>query len=289
MKNAAAPPAVEATLAEPTGAMILAPKSLQEAMQASELFAKSALIPRTLQGKPADVLVVMLTGQELGIGPMTAFRGLFVVDGKPALYATMMLALVRRSGLAAYIREVEGNEQVAVWETKRRDTGEIFRGKFTIDEARKAGLLAKDNWSKYPAAMLAARAQSMCVRKAYSEVLLGLHTAEELGADAIELVETSADVYAPPPTEGPSAAARTAEAAPVAAVLGTPAQPASDEEVALFRERVEAAIEAATTKEEVKVAWRMCRTLPKDAERERLEQLMVKKAAEVDAAPQEQP
>jgi hypothetical protein len=57
---------------------------------------------------------------------------------------------------------------------------------FTIEEAQAAGLAGKDNWKKYPAAMLRARCVSALSRAVYPEAVLGIYesTSEEIEAPA---------------------------------------------------------------------------------------------------------
>ena len=60
------------------------PSNLAELDSLSDKLAKSALIPEALRNKPADVAVVLMTGAELGLGPMLSLRSIYVVKGKPS-------------------------------------------------------------------------------------------------------------------------------------------------------------------------------------------------------------
>ena len=40
----------------------IAPQNLNEVMQFSEMIAKSQIIPKALQGKPADIAVILMNG-----------------------------------------------------------------------------------------------------------------------------------------------------------------------------------------------------------------------------------
>lgn len=81
------------------------------AMQA-RMLAGSALCPRDLRGKPADVLLILLTGRDVGIPVTSALRKVYVVDGQPSLAPQLKLALVRRQGLGV-VRKVAGS--CAAW------------------------------------------------------------------------------------------------------------------------------------------------------------------------------
>src|SRR5262245_66596690 len=51
-------------------------------------------VPRAYRGQDAAVAAAILAGRELGIGPMTALQHLHVIDGRPAMSAQLMRALV---------------------------------------------------------------------------------------------------------------------------------------------------------------------------------------------------
>src|SRR4051812_826560 len=56
-------------------------------------FIKSGLLPKSVQTIEA-ALTIMVTGYELGIGPMQALRLISVVQGKPVCAAELMAALI---------------------------------------------------------------------------------------------------------------------------------------------------------------------------------------------------
>lgn len=143
--------------------------------------AQSGLLPSAYRGRPANVLVAIETGHMLGIAPMAALQNVYVIEGKPTMSAALLSALVRRAGHRV---RVTGGDEHATAEIVRADDPEFtYRSEWTTDRARKADLLRKDTWQKYPAAMLKARATSEVCRDACSDVFLGpIYVPEELGA-----------------------------------------------------------------------------------------------------------
>ena len=73
----------------------LVPQTLNEAMEFSKILSQSAMIPRDYQGKPANVLVAVQWGMELGLAPMQALQNIAVINGKPSVYGDALLAMVR--------------------------------------------------------------------------------------------------------------------------------------------------------------------------------------------------
>lgn len=134
--------------------------------------AMSNLIPADLRGKPSDVLVTMLYGQELGLAPMQAMQSIYVVKGRPTISAHLWVALARKAGHKVRVRE-ETAESCTVEVERADDPGQPTRVTWTIDQARMAGLLRNDVWKNHPAAMLYARAVSTACRRACPEIALG--------------------------------------------------------------------------------------------------------------------
>lgn len=143
--------------------------------------AQSGLLPAVYRGKPSNMLWAVEFGEMLGLSPMAAVTGVHVIEGKPTASAALISALVRRAG---HRLRVTGNDTRAVAQIVRADDPDFtFESVWTLDRAKQAGLVGKDVWKKYPAAMLKARAITEAARDACEEALCGMHyTAEELGA-----------------------------------------------------------------------------------------------------------
>ena len=59
-----------------------------------EMLASLPTTPERFQGKPRDMLAVVLVGRELGVKPMSAINNLYLVDGDVAMKGKLMSALV---------------------------------------------------------------------------------------------------------------------------------------------------------------------------------------------------
>lgn len=189
-------------------------------MALAKQLATSGLIPRALQGKPGDVLVVLLTGKELGLGPMQSLRGIHVIDGKGVLDAALIVGLVmKHRDLCEYFRLVESTDAAATYEAKRAGHPAPVTLSFTIEQAKAAGLAGKQNWRNFPAAMLRARASTALARALFPDLTAGLYDPDELGHERPP-AET------PPPSPAPTKRQeRAAEDAEV--VDAAPAKPPS--------------------------------------------------------------
>lgn len=161
----------------------LAIQTMEQAQGLAKTLAPSALLPDTLRGKPGDVLIVLLTGAELGLGPMTALRSLSVVKGKAVMSADLMLALVKKSPACEYLTMSEYTPERVTFKTKRKGDPAETVVTFAKSDAERAGLWGNNTWKSYPQAMLKARAASTICRSVYPDVCLGIYDETEAVAD----------------------------------------------------------------------------------------------------------
>jgi len=130
---------------------------------------------------PAQALLLMLTGRDLGLSYTQSLRSFHVIEGKATLTADGMVAVcLQHQHLCEYFRCVEATDAKATWETKRKGQ-EPVRYTFTVEEAQRAGLVKPNgNWQKYPRRMVSARAKAFLARDVFGDVLMGLYTDDEV-------------------------------------------------------------------------------------------------------------
>lgn len=145
-------------------------------------------VPKAMQGKPEHVLACVLYGRELGLGPMQALNSIHVIEGRAAASPELMRALVASAGHRIDI--TENTNEACSMKGIRVDTGAEATVRWTVEDAKLAGLTGKDNWRKYPRAMLAARCTSELCRLLFPDVIAGLsYTPEEIQSISNSAVE----------------------------------------------------------------------------------------------------
>lgn len=164
----------------PVATNFLTPTSLQEAMQIADILASSDIVPKDYQRKPGNILVAMQWGAEIGLQPLQAMQNIAVINGRPSIWGDAMLALVRGSGLLEYIREDLSEDEKEATCTVKRKGEEPAISKFSMEDAKKAGLSGKTGpWSQYPKRMMKLRARAYALRDVFPDVLKGMAIAEE--------------------------------------------------------------------------------------------------------------
>ena len=157
----------------------LSPQTFEQALTFSKYLADSDLVPKDFKGKPANCLIAMQWGAELGLKALQAIQNLAVINGRPALWGDAVIAIVRGSPLCEYVNESDDGE-TATCRVKRKGEPEQVRT-FSMEDARKAGLAGKQGpWTSYPKRMRQMRARAFALRDVFPDVLRGMPVAEEL-------------------------------------------------------------------------------------------------------------
>jgi hypothetical protein len=184
---------------------------------AQALSQAEGFIPRGLVGKPNAIAAAILTGLELGLGPMEAMRSIHIVEGKPTMSADLMLARAIRAGIRIEWEQCDG--EAATLKLER--SGMKHRHSFTFAEAQRAGLTTKDVWKKYAPAMLRARCVSAALRAFAPDVLgAGVYTPEELEPTS-ERPSTPVLVTSSKPTLDDLAAPHSEDVGPLLGAIAT--------------------------------------------------------------------
>jgi hypothetical protein len=245
------PPAPLAPRGAPLG---FEPRNIDELTSVANFLKLSSLVPKALMGKPADIMLVMWQGLELGLLPVQALTSIHVIEGRPSLSAQAKVALcLREPQICKYFVPIESTEKAATFETWRVGAPQATRFTYTIEYATTAGLVSKDNWRKNPKAMLRARAESQLADMVYPDVIKGMISSEEAGdlseqprevevnevaepVSRVDQVTKQLGVKAPPagqstvdgktaPAKAPAAAAPAAASSPPAAKVPTALPP----------------------------------------------------------------
>lgn len=161
------------------GGFDLSPRTFEQALTFSKYLADSDMVPRDFKDKPANCLVAIQWGMELGLKPLQAMQNIAVINGRPALWGDAVIAIVRGSPLCEFVIEDDDGE-TARCRVKRRGEPEQVRT-FSMADAKAAGLIGKlGPWSQYPKRMRQMRARAFALRDVFPDVLRGMPVAEEL-------------------------------------------------------------------------------------------------------------
>lgn len=185
----------------PTAATVSLMEWAQELAAAHQLgtaLCGTEFVPQSFRGKPEAAAAAILAGKSLGLDPMNALANIFVVSGRPSMYARTMAALVMQAGHT--IRRIEATEQRVIYEGKRKGETTFTRVEWTIARAQKAGYTSNKKYQTDPIGMLTAKCQAEICRVIAPDVLTGI------AATSVEEVELDdLGEQAPADAEAPKA------------------------------------------------------------------------------------
>jgi len=134
---------------------------------------------KSMGGLPAMAAIV-LTGRELGVGPMASLNGGFWnIQGHITMSSEQMRAKFRQAGHSLIL--VTLTEEACTLKGVRKDNKDTCEMTFTMEDAKRAGLMGKNNWKTDPKSMLMASCSRKLIRFLAPELLAGT------GMDEVEI------------------------------------------------------------------------------------------------------
>lgn len=163
---------------------------LAEPMQLGEVFMQSGMFKDI--GSQAQAVVKILAGRELGLAPIEAMSNLYIVNGKVALQAKAIGALIKKGGKYDYkVEKLDETECViAFFQIEGGNKVELGKSAFSMKDAAKAGIVNKDIWKAYPRNLLFARALTNGARWYTSDAFCG-YAVEEIESIEDKIIPTS--------------------------------------------------------------------------------------------------
>ena len=170
---------VEVSTKEPELKLDRSQPSFADMMALAETLLKTGFLPEAVK-TPGQALAIILTGQEMGIGPMQSLRSIGVIRGRPVVAADLQLALFKRAGGKSKW-EVNEATKVSLW--LRHANGDEHTQSFTMEDAQRAKLTERgDTYQKFPQAMLRARAITAGLKAVGFEPTAGVYDPAELAS-----------------------------------------------------------------------------------------------------------
>lgn len=145
-------------------------KDLAPVMHQSRLFGVSS---------PDQAAAIMLKGYELGLSITASFELVQVIQGRPALSPRGAMALLHNNPEIEQIKVTRLTDNKGAFlgydcYMKRRN-GFEYTARWTMDDARKAGLIKPDSgWEKYPENMCMWRAIGFCADVVAPDITAGM-------------------------------------------------------------------------------------------------------------------
>ena len=156
------------------GGTALAPRrplNLNEIKGVADIFIRSGVFD--IQGL-ALAMTKIIIGRSIGISDASAMRGIFFSNGRPEFDGAILATLVKQHPRYRYRADVSDTKAtVTIFERLDDEWVELGSASFGEEDARRAGLLGKSTYQKYPSDMYFNRALTRGVRRMAPDVTQG--------------------------------------------------------------------------------------------------------------------
>ena len=160
--------------------------SFELAQRQAKALSQSTLIPDAFRDNIPNCLIALELSHRLDLSPLVVFQSLYVVGGKPAFNSSFIIAQINASGKFAgplQFNFTGEGDKLACIAYATDHNGENQTGpQVSIAMAKGEGWYSRkgSKWQTMPDLMLRYRAAAFFGRVFTPELLLGMHTTEEL-------------------------------------------------------------------------------------------------------------
>lgn len=161
-------------------------QSFDHAQRVAKMLSSSSLVPDTYKNNIQNTMIALEMANRIGASPLMVMQNLYIVQGKPSWSGSFIIASLNNSKRFSPIRfemDGEGDEFGCTAYAKDLKTGEKLEGpKVTWTMVKAEGWLAKagSKWKTMPELMFRYRAAAFFGRLYAPDILMGMHTQEEV-------------------------------------------------------------------------------------------------------------
>lgn len=154
-------------------------KELEDLISFCKVMAESPFYRKLGAG---GVMSIVLTAKELNLPMMPCLNGgMYNIEGKVSLSAQLMNALIIMQGHE--VKPIEISKARCALRFKRKGEDDWQEFEYTVQDAKEAGYLNKNNWRSHLKDMLYCRCLSGGARKFMPDALMGCYIEGEMGED----------------------------------------------------------------------------------------------------------
>jgi hypothetical protein len=161
-------------------------EAFEHAQRIAKMLSSSDLVPQSYKGNVANTLVALEMAHRLGDSPLMVMQNMNVIHGKPSWGSSYIIAKLNSCGRFNPIKFRafgEGDGLTVIAWTNDVRTNELLEGPpISIAMAKKEGWYTKNGskWPTMPDLMLRYRAAAFFGRLYAPELMMGMHTSEEV-------------------------------------------------------------------------------------------------------------
>jgi len=174
-------------------------QSFEHAQRVAKMLSSSSLIPKEYQGNIQNTMIALEIANRIGASPLMVMQNLYIVHGKPSWSSTFIVASINSCGKFSPLRydlQGMGKDLSCLAWAYDKATGDKLEGvRITMAMADSEGWINKagSKWKTMPELMIRYRAAAFFGRLYAPEIMMGMHTVEEIediaGKPVVEQVD----------------------------------------------------------------------------------------------------
>jgi hypothetical protein len=161
-------------------------QSFDHAQRVAKMLSSSSLVPETYKNNIQNTMIALEMANRIGASPLMVMQNLYIVQGKPSWSSSFIIASLNNSKRFSALRfelSGEGDDYGCTAWAKDLTTKEKLEGpKVTWAMVKAEGWLGKpgSKWKTMPELMFRYRAAAFFGRLYAPDILMGMHTQEEM-------------------------------------------------------------------------------------------------------------
>jgi hypothetical protein len=164
------------------------PTGFEAAQRMAMALVSSTMVPEAYRGKDnlGNAIIALEMAQRVGASPMAVMQNLHIIHGRPSWSSAFIIAALNSCGRFSPLRfrvEGEGDARICVAWANERGSSEVLEGPpASIEMAKAEGWYSKNGskWKTMPELMLRYRAAAFFGRLYAPDILMGMHSEDEV-------------------------------------------------------------------------------------------------------------
>lgn len=160
--------------------------SFDHAQRVAKMLCTSSLIPKEFQGNIQNTMIALEMANRIGASPLMVMQNLYIVHGKPSWSSSFIIAALnscRRFSPLRFELTGEGDSmECYAWAYELSTNDKIIGPTVSMKMAKAEGWVDKNGskWKTMPTLMIRYRASAFFGRLYAPEILMGMHTHDEV-------------------------------------------------------------------------------------------------------------
>lgn len=160
--------------------------SFDHAQRVAKMLSSSSLVPDTYKNNIQNTMIALEMANRIGASPLMVMQNLYIVQGKPSWSSSFIIASLNNCKKFSPLRfQMEGEGDAYgchAWAYDLATKDKLEGPKVTWEMVKAEGWLSKNGskWKTMPELMFRYRAAAFFGRLYAPEILMGMHTQEEV-------------------------------------------------------------------------------------------------------------